>query len=148
MSLLDDEIAARLAQMGLDVAALMRSCSPGQPCPCTSPLAWQPSVDVYEIHDRVVIKLEVAGVDVAGVTLTVQENLVVIQGARRDELPEPRSGVSHMEIEYGPFEKRIWLPWKVKTKGIRYTYDRGFLVIVMQKAVRPMERTVMVRVRI
>lgn len=148
MSLLDAEIAARLTQMGLDVAALMRSCSPGQPCPCTSPLAWQPPADVYEIQDRVVIKLELAGVDVEGVTLTVAENLVVVQGVRRDEAPEPRSGVSHMEIEYGPFEKRIWLPWAVKTRGIRYTYDRGFLVIVMQKAARPVERSVMIRVRI
>lgn len=147
MGLFDDDIAARLAAMGIDVAAVTRAFALQSARPCSAAEGWQPAADVYESGDRVVIKLDVACITVESVGLTVAANLVVIRGARPDESPGPRSGVGHMEIEYGPFEKRIWLPWTVKTQGVRATYDRGFLYIMMPKARRPVERSVSVRVR-
>ena len=148
MGVFDDEIAAQLSAMGIDLAALMRAYGLGAAGPYARPACWQPAADVYEAGDDIVIKLELAGVDVDQVTLTLAENLVVVRGVRKDEPPEPRSGVRHMEIEYGPFEKRIWLPWSVRHQGIRCRYHRGMLLIAMHKARRPMARTISVRVRV
>jgi HSP20 family protein len=148
MSLLDADVLSRLAAMGIDVTALVRSCSPATACACSSPGQWQPPADVYEVDGKVVLKLELAGVDIQAVTLTAAENLVVVSGMRRDESPGPRSAVGHMEIEYGPFEKRIWLPWPVRLEGIRASYDRGFLLIALEKAPRPLTRRISIRVRV
>lgn len=148
MGVLDVEIAAQLAEMGIDLAALVRAYGLGAAGPCTRPAVWTPAADVYEVNDEVVIKVELAGVDVDEVTLTLAENLVVLRGVRVDESLGPRSGVGHMEIEYGPFEKRIWLPWAVRARGVRYRYHRGMLLIAMQKARRPSPRSVSIRVRV
>ena len=146
MALLNREMAAQLARMGVDVAALMRVYGLGGPCHYTKAAVWDPAADVYETAEQVVIKLEVPGVD--AVTLDVTENLLIVRGERRDESPAQRSRVSHMEIEYGAFEKRIWLPCPVKTQGVGTRYDRGFLLIAMQKARRPVLKAVCIHVRV
>jgi len=148
MGVFDGEIAAQLAEMGIDLAALMRAYGPGALGPCARPAMWAPAADVYEVDDEVVIKLELAGVDVDKVTLTLAGHLVMISGTRVDDTPRPRSGVGHMEIEYGSFEKRIWLPWPVRHQGVRYRYHRGMLLIAMQKARRATTRKVSIRVRV
>jgi len=148
MGVFDRQIAAQLAEMGIDLAALVRAYGPGALGPCARPAVWAPAADVYEVDDEVVIKLDLAGVDVDEVTLTLAGNLVALSGVRVDDSPRPRSGVGHMEIEYGPFEKRIWLPWPVRHQGIRYGYHRGMLLIAMQKARRPIARKISIRVRV
>ena len=148
MSTLDSEIAAELAGMGFDLAALMRSYVLGPVGPCARPSLWQPAADVYQTDDEVIVKLELAGVDPEEVTLTLEGNLVIIRGVRRDEVPTPRSDVGHMEIEYGPFEKRIWLPWPVRRRGIRYWYHRGMLFVAMQRARRSVGTTISIRIRV
>ena len=142
------EIAAQLAAMGIDLAALMRAYALGPMGPRTRPACWQPAADVYQTDEEVIIKLELAGVDPEQVILTLDGNLVIVRGMRYDEVPAPRSEVGHMEIEYGPFEKRIWLPWPVRRRGIRYWYHRGMLFIAMQRARRPVATSISIRVRV
>jgi HSP20 family protein len=143
----DDETAARLRACGIDVAALLRAYTAAA-SPCSRPAVWEPAADLFEADDVVVIKLELAGVAVDELNLTLGENLMVVRGTRKDESPRPRSAVRHVEIQYGPFEKRLWLPWAVQPRTVRATYDRGFLFIAMQKARRPVARTVSIRVRV
>lgn len=148
MALLDDALVARLAEMGIDVTALVRLYALTRATPCTGPPRWQPAADVYEVGDHVVIKLELAGIDVEHTVLTLAGNLAIVHGSRCDESPGQRSGVGHMEIEYGRFEKRLWLPWTVKTTGIRASYRDGFLSIVLEKAARPVRRSISIRVHV
>jgi HSP20 family protein len=42
-----------------------------------------------------------------------------------------------MELEYGPFQRRIQLPDGVDAAAARATYDRGLLKIVLPVAQRP-----------
>ena len=46
--------------------------------------AWTPNTDVYETADRLVVRLEVAGVERDDIEITLNERLLVVRGHRRD----------------------------------------------------------------
>ena len=45
---------------------------------------WKPSTDVYETHDSVIVKMEVAGLRDENLEVTVQANILTVSGVRSD----------------------------------------------------------------
>src|SRR6516162_2993791 len=76
--------------------------------------AWTPAVNAYCVADRIMICVDLAGVDRKAIDLTVEPQRVVLRGQRA--LPEPTRGdcpveqVLAMEINSGPFERVLTLP--------------------------------------
>ena len=53
-----------------------------------------------------------------------------------------------MEVDYGPFERRISLPDPVEADAAQATYQHGLLVVTLPIARRPTRRvTVQIRAR-
>ena len=53
-----------------------------------------------------------------------------------------------MEIDYGPFQRRIPLPEPVDGKSSRATYERGLLTIELPVAERPRRATAKVSITV
>ena len=81
-----------------------------------------------------------AGVDPADVRIAIHELALVIAGQRRRPQTESRPSYHLMEIEYGPFERRVALPEPVDPKKASATYERGLLTIVLPVTTVPPRR--------
>lgn len=91
---------------------------------------FSPRVDVYYCPDppRVVIKADLAGVEIDDVNLEVRGRTLVISGERRAHEGEGRV-YQQIEIESGPFVREIQVGAEVDSKGAKATYDDGILRI-------------------
>ena len=100
---------------------------------------WQPSVDIHETEEAVLIKVELAGVkaDDIQVSLTPDDRVLNISGTRREgqDAREGRVRSHHLEIYVGPFERAVALPSGIRLNrdAIKAAYKDGFLLVTLPK---------------
>jgi HSP20 family protein len=89
---------------------------------------WRPPVDCYRSAKRsqLIVVVELAGVDPSRLRVAVERGQLVVSGERRRPREEG-SVYQLMEIEYGPFERRIPLGADVDVTAGEAAYDRGLL---------------------
>ena len=81
--------------------------------------------------------VELPGVDPDRVKIVAAERMLVIAGERRrPDLAKPVSWMQ-MELEYGPFQRKIPLSEDVDPSRATATYERGLLQITLPIATRP-----------
>ena len=101
--------------------------------------SFRPHVDVFRTADpaqQVTVVVDLAGVDPDGVHLGVVDSTLVVAGLRPRREPECPRSYYHLEIEYGPFERRIALPDDADAEHASASYERGLLTIVIPVAAR------------
>jgi len=97
---------------------------------------WKPRTDVFETDDALVIHMDVAGMRLEDFQVELAEGLLKISGERVAR----RGGRRHyhaMEVQIGPFERRLRLPVAVDSENIRKSYEAGFLEVRLRKLVEP-----------
>jgi len=100
---------------------------------------WQPSVDIHETEQAILIKVELAGVkaDDIQVSLTPDDRILNVSGTRREgqDAREDRLRSHHLEIYVGPFERAVALPGGIRLNrdAIKATYRDGFLLVTLPK---------------
>jgi HSP20 family protein len=94
---------------------------------------WKPSMDIYETADDIIIRAEVAGVDKNRLEVEISSRAVKIFG-RRQELPRSANATYRLaEIQYGSFERILYLPAPIDTEDASTSYANGFLEIRLGK---------------
>ena len=104
-----------------------------------SRLGFRPQVDCVRSGDppHLTVIVELPGVDPECVKIVAGERMLVIAGERhRPELDTPMSWMQ-MEIEYGPFQRRIPLTDDIDPANDSAIYERGLLQIELPIASRP-----------
>jgi HSP20 family protein len=103
----------------------------------------RPAVDCYRTTDpaEFVVVVELPGVDSDTVQVIATDRWLHVVGERR----RPRAGkggqiYQQMEIDYGPFERRIQLVDDVETENGAASYEQGLLRVVFPIAPRPAPR--------
>lgn len=102
--------------------------------------AWTPNADVYEGPEGLIVKIELAGVSLDALELRIEEQGLVVSGVRRDpQCGETASGYRfrQMEIEYGPFQRVIPLPFAVDGAAARAAFQQGMLIIRLPRSPTP-----------
>jgi HSP20 family protein len=112
---------------------------------------FRPPVDCFisPNHAQVVVAVELAGVAPEGITLAVEGGDLVLAGERRREREKGRV-YQLMEIEDGPFERRVPLPPDIDVNGASARYEGGLLTVVFplrKRRVRPDKVLIQVRAR-
>ncbi len=101
---------------------------------------FRPHVDAFRTDDppELRIVVELAGVDPEDMEIVVAGRDLVLSGIRRRPGADPAGRPSYyqVEIEHGPFERRIRLPENADPGEARATYQRGLLTIVVPLAAR------------
>jgi HSP20 family protein len=104
---------------------------------------FRPAVDCFRTVDpaELVVVVELPGINPETVHVIAAERALQVTGERR----RPRAGkggqvYQQMEIDYGPFERRIALPDDVQTDNATASYEQGLLKIVFPIAPRPAPR--------
>src|SRR5690242_12696639 len=109
---------------------------------------FRPDCDCYRTDDppTIHVVVELPGIDPSSVEVVASGQTLVVSGTR--ERPAVAGAkVIGMEIEYGPFQRRLELGEEVDPGGSTATYDRGMLKVTLPLAVRtPVEGTVPIKV--
>jgi HSP20 family protein len=92
---------------------------------------WRPPTDVYETDAYVVVKVEIAGMEMEDFYISFSDRILTIEGVRRD--PVAKLAYQQMEISYGDFRTEIHLPWAIEEEEIEATYKDGFLKVILPK---------------
>ena len=92
-------------------------------------------VDVYETEKEVVVRSANAGVTAEELNITLEQDILIIKGERKDkeEVPKDKRNYFIQECYFGPFEKEIILPKEVETTEIKAKMKNGFLIIRLPK---------------
>ena len=93
---------------------------------------WRPPTDVLETETTYNVVVEIAGMRGAEFSVTFDQRVLTIQGARTDT--NPRKAYHQMEIDYGEFATEVEVSNPVDASGIEATYSDGFLRVVLPKA--------------
>jgi len=88
-----------------------------------------PPVEVRENNGNLMICAELPGLNKEDVKVEVNNNTLVIQGERKRESEEDRSGVRHSERSYGFFYREIPLPEGVKLDQAKAEFNNGILEV-------------------
>ena len=101
---------------------------------------FRPNVDCIRSDDPAALQVlvELPGVDPSSIQVVAADRVLVVAGERCR--PKLSGRYEQMELEYGPFQRRISLSEPVDTAAATAHYERGLLTVVLPIAARPPER--------
>lgn len=94
--------------------------------------AWNPPVDVIEEQERILVKVEVPGVDEKDLRVTFEDGLLTVTGERQFERKDDRN-YHRIERAYGSFTRTFTLPRSIDAAQIAADYRNGVLEISIPK---------------
>jgi len=95
---------------------------------------WTPNVDLCETKDSVTVRIELPGVDLADVSVTIQNGMLRIQGIKREPAVSQKLLCYYcVERTYGRFQREIRLDWVVDARQASGALENGVLTIELPK---------------
>ena len=95
--------------------------------------AWNPSVDIYENKDHIILEAELPGMKQDDFELTVENNVITLRGERQFEKKEDSDNYHRVERSYGSFTRSFTLPQTVSAEGATAEYTNGVLRVTLPK---------------
>ena len=106
-----------------------------------APGSWLPPVDLYEMDEAVVVRLELPGVTLSAVRLTILDGLLKIEGTKEAYPPSEQVNEQEKPLRYhclertsGTFARRVQLKWTIDLAHISARLANGILEIRLPKA--------------
>jgi len=94
---------------------------------------WNPAMDVYQDKDKVVVQAEVPGLSKDDIDVSLEGDVLTIQGEKKEEKEEKEKRYHRVERSYGYFQRVVELPAPVDAKGIKADFKDGVLKITLPK---------------
>ncbi len=98
-----------------------------------SECAWKPPMDIYETPTEIVILAELAGVIKDDLEVDINNRAVKIHGRRLGTRPDRNATYRLAEIQYGTFERILYLPVPIDSNNVSASFANGFLTIRLTK---------------
>ena len=92
-----------------------------------------PAVDIYEDNKKVVLKLEVPGIEEKDLDIRVENHTLTVKGERKFEAEEKEQNFHRIERRYGGFYRAFTLPSTVDTENVQASYNAGVLKLELSK---------------
>jgi len=107
--------------------------------------AWAPSLDISERKDAYLVTVELPGVQLDDLQITVEDTLLTIQGERHVPNDSSEQQYHRIERRYGAFRRSITLPAHVMADMVEASFEDGVLQIVVPKAEEAKPKRIQVR---
>lgn len=92
--------------------------------------AWMPAVDIYEdTNGDLVLTAEVPGLSRDDIRLTVENNVLTLEGERKQETDERRDRYHRYERQWGAFRRSFTLPHTLDAGAVKATCQDGVLTV-------------------
>ena len=107
---------------------------------------WAPRVDIAETEKAFEIKAEIPEVNKEDVKVTVDNDVLTIQGERKQEKEEKGKKFHRVERYYGSFTRSFTLPDNVDETKIKASFKDGMLNLQIQKTEKAKPKVIEVKV--
>ena len=94
---------------------------------------WKPPMDMNETPEEVIIVAEVPGVDKDDLEVEISSKAVRIKGNRYARHCSGNATYRLAELQYGSFERILFLPAPIDPEIVSATYQNGLLEIRLAK---------------
>ena len=95
--------------------------------------AWNPSVDIFENKDQIVLEAELPGISPDDVNISIENNVLTIHGERRFEKKDEQDNFHRVERSYGAFTRSFTLPPTVSAEKANAEFENGVLRLTLAK---------------
>ncbi len=103
---------------------------------CFSKRVWKPQMDIFETRNEIIIQAEMAGVRRENIIIEVSNKAVKISGTRKSNQPDPTATYRLAEIQFGQFERVLYLPSVIDVEKVSALFSTGFLELTLGKLLR------------
>jgi HSP20 family protein len=125
--------------------SLFRDFNEGGDSPLTT-ASFVPAVDIYEDPQKVVLKLEVPGIEEKDLDVRVENHTLTVKGERKFEKEEKEENFHRIERRYGSFYRAFTLPSTVDTENVQASYNAGVLKLELKKKAEAQPKQIKVNV--
>src|SRR6266496_3200829 len=137
-----DELNPMIHQMS---SLLAQALGQRQAPAASSTPAWAPALDISERKDAYLVTVELPGVKLDDLQITVEDTLLTIQGERHFAHDSSEQQYHRVERRYGAFRRSITLPAHVMADMVEASFEDGVLQIVVPKAEEAKPKRIQVR---
>jgi HSP20 family protein len=93
-----------------------------------------PPAELTETEDKLVLKLEVPGMQPTDLNIEATAKTVSISGDRQCEIKSEEEGKTRSEFRYGSFQRVIPLPVAIQNTEVKAEYKNGIVYLTLPKA--------------
>jgi HSP20 family protein len=94
---------------------------------------WQPALDIYELEDRLLVVVELPGVEKKAIQVTLADDVLTIAGIRYNLVSAAKHICHRIEIQQGRFCRSIKLTVPVRREEVAAKFEEGLLKIEIPK---------------
>ncbi|HZS14241.1 MAG TPA: Hsp20/alpha crystallin family protein [Candidatus Dormibacteraeota bacterium] len=91
-------------------------------------------IDIRQTEEAFVLEASVPGFAPEDVEVTVDQNVLTVQGSRKQESEEARGGWIRRERRTGSFHRQVVLPAEVRAEEITASFQNGVLTVTVPRA--------------
>jgi HSP20 family protein len=107
---------------------------------------WIPPADIEEYKDKFLLRLDVPGVDVSAIEITLDQGVLSVSGERKVEVEAKEIERRRLERPQGRFHRRFTLPDTVDAAAVHATGRNGIVEITIPKQAKAQPRKIQVAV--
>src|SRR5579864_158375 len=92
-----------------------------------------PAADVQEDENHLYLDFELPGINEKDVKVTLENNVLTVEGERKQEKKSDKGNWLHQECFYGTFSRSFTLPGTVNADSVEATFNNGVLEVRIEK---------------
>jgi HSP20 family protein len=108
----------------------------GSAIPGTSSVAWTPAIETEERDGKLYVRTDLPGLSKDDVKVEVTEDVLTIEGERKQESEKKEGSYYRSERSYGYFSRSVALPEGAKVDAAKATFKDGVLEIAIELPAR------------
>jgi HSP20 family protein len=94
---------------------------------------FSPRIDISEEKNNIIVEAEIPGVKKDNIKITLQDNILTIEGEKKKETEEKEKNYYRSERIYGSFKRSFTLPVDVDSEKVDAKFENGTLRITLKK---------------
>ncbi len=94
---------------------------------------WEPAVDIIDCNDRIIVKVELPGVEKEDLKLSLSENNLTIQGELKRDEEIKKENYYCCERAHGKYARTIPLPVEIDRDKVSAKFKNGIIEIDLPK---------------
>ena len=95
--------------------------------------SWAPAIDVQDTKDNIVVKADLPGFKKEDIKVSVEDDVLTIQGERKSESDVKEEKYLKTERYYGSFQRRFILPAAIDNNKLNAAFKDGVLELTLGK---------------
>jgi HSP20 family protein len=107
---------------------------------------WAPAMDVVEDNDRLIVRLDLPGIDPKTVDVKLTGDRLTVSGERKFEEKENATYLKREQV-YGMFSRAVRLPYQIAADKVHATWSNGVMEIELPKAEQFVSREIPIQVK-